>query len=208
MKIRYILILVVFLMPAISVFGEEGVQTNLEFMGTLIQRTIEEDTSLQTLVPEKKITLVHPDVEKILVQYVSSHITKGLIQSGYTVFLKSDALQTGWILSWHPEKIRIVYQEPKRSSFFSEILYRREAELALKIQFIRTDTREVRLSETLTASQFDTVAVHDLPYIEQKGLILGHPDRPKPGGMRRWLEPAAMIGLTGVIAYLFYSIRS
>lgn len=207
-RITYILFIGTLFYSGSKVSGSEGLLTNLEFMGQAVEELIASDTLIQALVPEKAIRLKAPSEDRPLIQYLSTHISNALIRSGYEVSLMGDSSSSGVILSWIPEKVSVTYSHPRRSFFFGEVEYTRQAQILLGILLVDGDTQKVEWSGFLEAQNSDTVSTHELPIIEQDGRLLGHPARQNAAGFRKWFEPAAMIGITGLIVYMFYSIRS
>ncbi|NQT24280.1 hypothetical protein HQ585_02885 [candidate division KSB1 bacterium] len=207
-RIIYIILGVFLLVADGCLYSSEGLKTNLEFLGQMVEDMIARDTTILALASEPVIVLENPAKDQGITQFLSTHISNALIQRGYTVFMEGNSSQSGMILSWLPERVSILYNNPRRTYFFGAIQYTRQAQIQLEIQLLAADTKRVEWSGMLESQKSDTISVPDLPIIEQDGLILGHPVRPNPAGLRKWFEPAVMVGLTGLIVYLFYSIRS
>jgi hypothetical protein len=210
MKVRITYIILVGMLFASRSLASDvkGLRTNLEFMGQAVEELIAGDTTILVLVPEPSIGLKASPEDQPLIPYLSTHISNALIQMGYRVYTAGDSSESGMILSWIPENVSVTYADPRRSSFFGEMEYTRHVQIRLGIQLVAGNTRRIEWNGFLEAQKSDTVSVHELPIIEQDGRVLGHPIRPKATDFRKWFEPAAMIGITGLIAYLFYSIRS
>lgn len=197
-----------FLCAGFKPAGAETPETNLELMGRLIEERIVTDSLFMRHIPEEEVLLNHQTEDSPLSRFVSSHLSNALIRLGKGVSIARDPLDVRPVLSWIAENVSIRYADPERPSFFSPVHYTRRVAVRLNVRITDGQNGRVRWSGPVEAQKSDTLSAKDLPFVEQGGAVFGHPDRPDAQSLRDWFEPAALIGVAGLIVYLFYSIRS
>lgn len=86
--------------------------------------------------------------------------------------------------------------------------WQRTASVLIEIGGREAKTRQVRFQEIWAESAVDTVAEKSVASLEKASLPFTVGKWERPGRKFRWLEPVLVTSATGVIAYLFFALRS
>jgi len=118
-----------------------------------------------------------------------------------------DSLNTV-VLNYRLERCEIIYQPLARRGFWRGQKFQRVAEVRVELGAQQRSTRQIFFQNVLRESQSDTLAENVLPRLEDASLPFTIGKRERGAEGRRWLEPALITSATGVVVYLFYSLRS
>ena len=88
-----------------------------------------------------------------------------------------------------------------------EKMTKRDAKTGFSIRAEEIRTGEVVWVGEICHTMSDTVLISELESLESDKCIQ-KPIHPSCGGVRKWLEPVLMVFTTGIVAYLFYTVRS
>ena len=119
----------------------------------------------------------------------------------------ADSLQA-LALSYRLHRCAIIYQPLSSGRWFRSTPWKRTAGVLLEVGAHEANTRQVRFQKIWQESVSDTVAEKSLSRLENANLpfTIGRREKRKDGF--NWLEAALITTATGVVVYLFYSLRS
>lgn len=136
----------------------------------------------------------------VLMQWMRGLEMRGIV----AVAAESSRLDGPWSVFVSGASVAYVLESPKR--WFRNDRLKRTAEVELSL-FERTAGGTMR-PHRLRAVCVDTIPRSALDGVEQGGLLLGRPERPRSGFWVRILESAAVAAAVLWTVYSFYSIRS
>jgi len=111
-------------------------------------------------------------------------------------------------LTWQLSRCEIVYRPLSRRRFWQRARWQRTANVMIEISARETSTRQVQFQKIFTESAADTVAEKFLSRLEDQNLSFTVGRRERDDKESRWLEPVLITSATGIVVYLFYSLRS
>jgi hypothetical protein len=119
----------------------------------------------------------------------------------------ADTLRTQ-ALTYRLPRCEIIYQALPRRRFWQRARWRRLAKVMIEIGSRETATGQVYFQKIFEESRTDTLAEKTLPGLEDQNFpfTIGRKENRESGS--RWLEPVLITSATGVVVYLFYSLRS
>jgi hypothetical protein len=105
-------------------------------------------------------------------------------------------------------RCEIVYRPLPRRRFWQEARWQRSANVIVELGAQNASTRQVRFQKIFSESAADTLAKNYLPRLEEQNLPFTIGRRENREENSGWLEPILITSATGVVIYLFYSLRS
>jgi hypothetical protein len=118
-----------------------------------------------------------------------------------------DSLQA-MALSYRLHHCAMVYQPLPGGRWFGSTPWQRTAGVFIEVGAREAKTRQVRFQNVWQESVSDTVAEKSLSRLENANLPFTIGRREKRQDGFNWLEAALITTATGVVVYLFYSLRS
>ncbi|MBI3364713.1 MAG: hypothetical protein HY033_07375 [Ignavibacteriae bacterium] len=141
--------------------------------------------------------------------FVQAPLVQSLRESGRTIFLHADSLPAkNYSLDVSASRLSVRYNDMYRDGFLGSKKVRRTISSSVTCQVVKTATKEVMLSSSLSRELTDTVLVDDISGLERGTPAGGRGELPSEGFFDRALEPLMIIGATGVAVYLFFHVRS
>lgn len=118
-----------------------------------------------------------------------------------------DSLRTT-ALTYQLSRCEIVYRNLPQRRFRRSARWQRTANIFVEVVAQNAATRRIEFQKFFTESATDTLTEKFLPRLEEASLpfTIGRKEEPPEGF--RWLEPVLITSATGVVVYLFYSLRS
>jgi hypothetical protein len=111
-------------------------------------------------------------------------------------------------LAYRVQRCEIAYQPLPRRRFWQKSRWQRHANIIVELGAHDVATRQLRLQKIFVESAADTLAGKILPRLEDQGFDFTLGSRESRDENPRWLEPVLITAATGVVIYLFYSLRS
>ena len=112
-------------------------------------------------------------------------------------------------VTFNIEKCEIVYRPAPKRGFLRRTLWQRHAGVFVEVSAYDLATRKVRFQKILEENSTDTLSKKTLPALEDQNLpfTVGRWEEGTGEGVQ-WLEVALITAASGIIVYLFYSLRS
>lgn len=205
---RWVDALLLWLIFASAGGSEQELLTNLDLVSLAVEEVVDEGMRHLGLGAGQKIFLVRSEKENNLSRFVVNCFCEGLMKREMTVFSKAGPVEEGVILFLVVSKAAVRYKGISRKGFLGRGWILRDAEVALSLRAVNGQSQKLVWVGELVGSKSDQVPVSELDFIEQGGLVLGRPHRPEDRGVRKWIEPLLAVGTVGLVAYLFYMVRS
>jgi hypothetical protein len=136
-------------------------------------------------------------------QFVMARWILGLDRRDIRVVRSEDPFSAWSVI---PSRAHVRYGSDGRRRFLRSGPFRRTASIELTVN--RPVRDGVIRADTLASTCVDEIPRSALESVEQGGLLLGRPIRPREGFRNRILETAAAAAVAGWSAYAFFSIRS
>jgi hypothetical protein len=111
-------------------------------------------------------------------------------------------------VTYRMPRCEIVYQPLSRRRFWQRARWQRLAKVMVEAGAQETSTGKVYFQQLFEESLADTVAEKTLPRLEDQNFPFTTGRRETRESGSRWLEPVLITSATGVVVYLFYSLRS
>jgi len=118
-----------------------------------------------------------------------------------------DSLKTK-VLTYQLHRCEIVYRPLPRRRFWQKARWQRTANVIVELGAQNASTRQVSFQKIFAESAADTLAKKNLPHLEDQRLPFTIGRRENREENSGWLEPILITSATGVVIYLFYSLRS
>jgi hypothetical protein len=111
------------------------------------------------------------------------------------------------VLSIQVEQPLVAYHDRFGDGLFEKAKTQREIKFSIRAVF-QDSVGMLRWSGTVQRNYCDTVAIADVERLEQTTSHLARGIVPERTLLERFIEPAIVIGASGVAIYLFFTIRS
>jgi len=118
-----------------------------------------------------------------------------------------DSLNT-MVLTYRLTRCEIIYQPLPRRRFWQKARWQRTANVIVELGAQNVSTRQIGFQRIFSESAADTLAKKILPHLEDQNFPFTIGRREKREESSGWLEPILITSATGVVIYLFYSLRS
>ncbi|MDZ7345097.1 MAG: hypothetical protein ONA90_11360 [candidate division KSB1 bacterium] len=112
-------------------------------------------------------------------------------------------------IAFNIQLCEILYRPAPKRGFLRRPLWQRHARVFVELSAYDLTTRKVRVQKILEESSMDIVSQKSLPVLEDSNLpfTVGR-WKQENGASLHWMEAALITAASGVIVYLFYSLRS
>lgn len=122
------------------------------------------------------------------------------------VQLQSDP--TGTTLELHVQESSVFYGEVFTESFFGTRKCERRVKVAVMASLISPDKRKVLTSRTVSSTSVDTVEFATVAQLHSSSIPMTRFTAPALTFFDSFLEPAIVTVASGIVIYLFFTIRS
>jgi hypothetical protein len=182
--------------------AQHQTKSNAELLYTVIERSIRQ---LAENLPENSPVIVqvhYPEYEWFLRHRAIEVLTNmGYTVSGYAEEIDDDRR----MVEIGVERFGISYSDVKRRSLFGSRTITRNAEGVFSIRITGgTAERVSRISESI----HDVIPYRKRADVENPALPFTHAELPSGSLIERYLGPAVIVAATGMVVYLFFSVRS
>jgi hypothetical protein len=184
-------------------------RTNLEMILRLFDRAATHAAAEISRHGESAVWIKSPAEAKPEEQFFASRLVTVFTDSlRWPVFGEPvDSLKT-MILTYRLTRCEIVYQPLPRWRFWQKARWQRTANVIVELGAQNAWTRQIGFQRIFSESATDTLAKKILPRFEDKNFPFTIGRRENREESSGWLEPILITSATGVVIYLFYSLRS
>lgn len=182
---------------------------NLQRLSQLFDRLAWRVAEISALDSVAAVSLKSPASPKPEERFFYSRLLTVLTDSlRLAVFAEPlDSLQTP-ALTYQLSRCEIVYQPLPRRRFWRQRRWRRTASVVAEVGAKNPRTQQVLFQKIFAESAADTLAEKFLSGGENQNFVFTMGRREERQESPRWLEPVLITSATGVVVYLFYSLRS
>jgi len=193
-----------------SGLSQQKIMTNVEFLASASEELAYRGIEQLRLNKETEVFLLERGGKNAITHFVVNQFCHGLMKQGIKIFSVSADTGTtkGILLSLIVSGASVRYTRIYRKKFWGKPLLEREAKVDLSLRAVDKKNGEMLWAGDLTALKRNMIPLSELEFVEQKGFLLGRPNRPIERGVRRWAEPIFVSGVIAGVVYLFYSVRS
>jgi hypothetical protein len=201
-KTCFAAVVVGLLLPVAQVFAQEGLQTNAEMLHKVLDKSVLDLAEHLRVDMPIAVQVRYPGYD----WFIRHRIVETLTGSGYRVAGNGADAGAGQLtLDVGVERLGVRYSDLRRPSMFRSRVMTRRAEAVLSIQLSGEEkVIVVRSSESI----IDTVPYSSRAEIENAALPFTVADPPSGSAVERYLGPAVILAATGIVIYLFFSVRS
>ena len=188
--------------------SQEALPTNLELITSVVDEIVKDGMRQCGIDSGSKVFINKAIGVSEISSFILDRYVQGLLERGVDIYTVTDSVDEGILLSLIVTKASVSYDGIYRRRFLGNGWVGRMAEVTLSVQAVNARNRKIEWAGDLHRNKSDRILLSKLNVVEQGGFLLGKPDRPRERGLRKWVEPIFVLGTVGVVAYLFYSIRS
>ncbi|MFZ4619707.1 MAG: hypothetical protein ACOYNS_04050 [Bacteroidota bacterium] len=195
-------ILLLFILSAICSAGEVPVRTDREVMIFI------SDSLMSSIAADVKNfpSVVLSEGKDSSASFFHPHFVHGLTKRNVPLFLKSDSTST--TLDLNVQGSSVFYGDVFTESFFGERQCKRSITITLTATISSNSDGKILLSHSYTLSNIDTVAYSTVDQLSSSVIPAARYTRPELSFYDIVLEPAIVTVASGIIIYLFFTIRS
>jgi len=168
----------------------------------VVDKSIDQITGALPETAHVVVTVKFPDYE----WFIRHRIVDILTESGFSVAGIGDT-ETGeyYTLEVGVERFDVTYSDVKRRSFLGSRVMTRQADGVFSFRINGPDRERIlRISESVS----DVIPYGRQDAVENRALPFTQAALPGGSLTERYLGPAVIIAATGVVVYLFFSVRS
>lgn len=198
--IEIILLCTIFLSGTLS--AQKELRSNTELLHQVIEKSINQLTGVVPNYAHVIVTVQFRDYE----WFIRHRVVNVLTASGFSVAGNSDDKSGDYYtLELGVERFGVNYGNAKRRSLFGSRMITRQADGVFSVRIIGGNTeRVVRISESVS----DIIPYSKRNEVENRALPFTQAEVPDDSFIERYLGPAIIIAATGIVVYLFFSVRS
>jgi hypothetical protein len=179
--------------------------SNLEFLALTIDSAWSADLQTSDFDTQSSYEIQSASKTDPLYQFIEGRLVIYLQSRDIPLMLTADSTIT------HTIRLLVLnagiqYIRSGRDGLFGKKWIEREALFHVNLQVV--DQGRVLVNRDIKVENKDRFPWNQINYVEQRGMILGFPDRPVFTDWLTRLETAMMITSVGVVILLFYIIRS
>ncbi|MFQ5865028.1 MAG: hypothetical protein ACE5IW_07355 [bacterium] len=192
--------------------------TNLQFLTELTDSLLE-DVSKRIIKDSSKSILIkslQPNAE--VDWFIDNRIVEGLkrnniskiylYQDNKGTIAKEQDRRTAAVIEYKVLNLGIEYVERKGGGLFGTDLAKRKGKVALSLRIINHPTAEILWSEDVEGIRFDWVEAKSITSLENENVSFTQGTFEIRSGKSKIFEPVLITGVTGIIIFLFFSLRS
>lgn len=182
--------------------GVKDVKSNAELFHTLVGQSIDAVRNHLPADSPVRVVVHFPDYD----WFVYHRIVEVLRDQGYVIDGNDEGTDRRlYTIEAGVEDLRIRYTDVRKRWLLGSRILTRRADASFSFR-IRGDGREeiVRTTETLS----DTIPYALRNEVENPVLPFTQGELPSGSVMERYVGPAVVLAVTGVVVYLFFSVRS
>jgi len=185
-----------------SVKSQDDLLSNTEILHEVIRKSVEQ---LESEIPDNahiNLAVQYPEYD----WFFHHRASEVLRELGYTVSVNNVSdRDVKYSVEVGIEQIGIRYNDIRRRSIFGSRVITRSAGGVFSFRITGENTEKiVRVTENIT----DEVPYSKHPEIENSALPFTQAVLPGGSLTDRYLGPAVIVAATGVVVYLFFSVRS
>lgn len=199
----------VFLLSLLTLLSPaEKYGDNLSFLEELTNKLLRKWVLEQNLPRDQLILLKRISPQSIEDWFLENRFLCVLKEQNYHRVRLGSQSPEGIVIEFKIIKLGIDYPRIIRSGLWGNREVERRGEVKVALKLYRAGQGEVMWAGVIGGSEGDRVPLNMVKNLENKGFSFTQAPLPCGGGFSRILEPAVVLGVTGVVIYLFFSIRS
>jgi hypothetical protein len=188
--------------------GQSQFSTNRELLASAVEEAAAEVVSRLRLTDGSQVSIIEHEGSGDIARFVINRFSRALMDRQVVITYSEDSLHADLSLSITVTHAMIGYERRHEKGLFGGGLIERQAKVGLSIRAIEGKSRQILWIGDIDKNATDRIPYAMLEQVEEGGLLLGKPNRPKDRGVMRWIEPVLVAGAVGSAAYLFYIVRS
>lgn len=139
-------------------------------------------------------------------QFFRPNIVQAFTRRSLPVYLKEDS--TGTTLELHVQESSVFYGEVFTETFFGERKCERTVTVTVLASLLSAHDKKVIFSRPYTRSAVDTVALSMVEQFHSSSIPVTRYIKPELSFFDSVIEPAIVTVASGIVIYLFFTIRS
>ena len=139
-------------------------------------------------------------------QFFRPNIVQAFTTRGLPVYLNNDSI--GTTLELHVQESSVFYGEVFTETFFGERKCERTVTVTVLASLLSADDKKVIFSRPYTRSAVDTVALSMVEQFHSSTIPVTRYIKPELSFFDSVIEPAIVTVASGIVIYLFFTIRS
>jgi len=200
---------IVFLLSLLFLISpSEKYGDNLSFLGELTDKLLRKWVLEQNLPRDQSILLKRVSSQSLEDWFIEDRFLHVLKEQNYHRVRLGSRSSEGIVIEFKIIKLGIDYPRVIRSGFWGNGEVERRGEVKVALKLYRAGRGEVMWTGVIGGSEVDRVPLNIIKDLESKGFSFTQAPLPCGGMFSRIFEPAVVLGVTGVVIYLFFSIRS
>jgi hypothetical protein len=138
--------------------------------------------------------------------FVKQQIIQSLVKNKMEVFLNGQSVDTIW--EYNVREMSMTYSEVFSETFFGSRKVERNITLSIDVTIRVAPSGAVLFSKNFSEAHIDTIGYSVVPQLNDPSIPFTRLIHPELSFFDSILEPAIVIVASGVIIYLFFTIRS
>ncbi|MDZ7360713.1 MAG: hypothetical protein ONB46_08300 [candidate division KSB1 bacterium] len=184
-------------------------RTNLEMILQLFDRAATHAAAEISRNGESAVWIKSPADAKPEERFLASRLVTVFTDSlRWPVFTEPVDTLNAKILTYRLAHCEIAYRPLPRRRFWQKARWQRTANVLVELGAQNASTRQIGFQKIFSESASDTLATKTLLHLEDQNLLFTIGRRENREESSGWLEPILITSATGVVIYLFYSLRS
>ena len=141
-------------------------------------------------------------------QFLRNAFIEGMRQSCSVVISGPESLHTASAFELQASRATVQYSNMFRDGLFGEKKVERSIIVEFSVAVSRSRSRELAVAGLEQEVWRDTVPVKILEYLPSPGIRVTYANVPPETFFDRMIEPLVILGTTGILVYLFFTVRS
>lgn len=192
--------------PLLAQTGDAPAPTNVEMFGRLARMIVLNVAESAKVFPGDTCVIAIRASDQL--EFISHFVLDGFRTVPVTVVGNPEVAASSKAIELQLVSASVSYGRPFRRSLLGEKRLGRTVTLGFSGKVTEVSSGELGFAGLITRSLHDTVDVAQLDRIESPAIPATRGEVPTESLFDRFLEPAVIIGATGVIVYLLFTVRS
>ncbi len=196
-----IVLLCTIILPG-TLSAQKELRSNTELLHQVIEKSIDQLTGVLPENAHVTVIVKFPEYE----WFIHHRVVDVLTKSGFSIAgIREDETSDYYTLEVGVERFGVTYSNAKRQSLFGSRVMTRQVHGIFSFRINGGEKERVlRISESVT----DVIPYGKQEDVENRALPFTQADLPGGSLTERYLGPAVIIAATGIVVYLFFSVRS
>ncbi len=185
-----------------TVYAQNELRTNADLLHDVIVKSVGQLAGELPGASQVVVSVQFPDYA----WFIRHRVIETLSASGFSVAGNKVEADTGYYsIEMGVERFGIRYSDARKRSLFGSRIVTRQAEGVFSFRITGDSSENIlRFSETIS----DVIPVGQRDEVENQALPFTQAGLPGGSMTERYLGPAVIVAATGIVVYLFFSVRS